>query len=201
MADLTVSDTKIFGATGAHCDAQIMKMVEYSREFDFGQTAVAENASYELLPIPAGFLATHIVVKQETSTDQDVTITFDTFKDASKDIGGNFALKDLSGETELCFECQSVSKVTAKDAAGTGTVDAPKFLFFKTADILCLTLPNGLTGDKIAKGKIRVSLIGYQVCGSSLSDIDIGSLEWATGQSSEDFGKNKSGGDPMYVQP
>lgn len=129
--------------------------------WDFGKTNVPENKTIPILQIPKGFLIDRIGLVQTKATDQDVTLTFGLKSDNSFTVGGNFALKDLSGETALCRSSQAPKSVTATDAAGTGTVTAGDALLVDADDVLCMIVPDSLTGDKLAAGAFTLFVHGF----------------------------------------
>ena len=129
--------------------------------WDFGKTNVPENKTIPILQLPKGFLIDRISLVQTKATDQDVTLTFGLKSDNSFTVGGNFALKDLSGETALCRSSQAPKSVTAKDTAGTGTVTAGDVLLVDGDDVLCMIVPDSLTGDKLAAGAFTLFVHGF----------------------------------------
>lgn len=178
MAKLTVQ-AGFFGAIGVDDPVCFMNQRTIGRSVDFSKVNVDENKNYPLIPIPKGFCLTHIAVEQVAPTDQDATVTFGAESDSGITVGGNFALKDLSSDAEaLLRSCQPAKTVSAKDSAGTGTVAVPDAIFFDKADMLCLKVPNGLTGDKLAKGKINVYLIGFETFAEGTDSVPENMEDW-----------------------
>lgn len=173
MSKLTVNTTASAGPTGVAAAAysdpgESMPFLKIVREIDFSKQSFAENKNYKFMPIPKGFFATHIAVEQLEATDSDVTVTFATENDPTTAIGGNFALKDLSGETELCRSVQPATKsaaYAASTSAGSPTtaISIPGGFLAAADDTLCLCVPDDVSGDAIKAGKIRVALLGYMV--------------------------------------
>lgn len=160
MAARTV-EAGFFGAAG-HGDPDFAFTDKtFGVSWDFAKTNVPENKTIPILQIPKGFLIDRISLVQTRATDQDVTLTFGLKSDNSFTVGGNFALKDLTGETALCRSSQAPASVTAKDTAGTGTVTAGVPLLVDDDDVLCMIVPDGLTNDKLADGAFQLFVHGH----------------------------------------
>ena len=178
MAARTV-EAGFFGAAG-HGDPDFAftdKTLGVS--WDFAKTNVPENKTIPILQIPKGFLIDRISLVQTRATDQDVTLTFGLKSDNSFTVGGNFALKDLTGETALCRSSQaadggSVTKTSAavyvaSTSAGSPTtsvqpvtgVTAAGPVFVSDDDVLCMIVPDGLTNDKLADGAFQLFVHGF----------------------------------------
>ena len=182
MSKLSV-EAGFFGAVGVDDPVCFLHQRTFGRSVDFRKVNVAENKNYPLIPIPKGFCLTNICVEQTEATDQDVTVTFGAESDSGITVGGNFALKDLSSSAEaLLRDCQpaKTTSTKAKDEAGTGTVTiaVPGALFFDKADMLCLKVPDGLTGDKLAKGKINVYLVGFETFAEGVDSVPEKTEDW-----------------------
>lgn len=162
MAKRTV-EPGYFGAAG-HGDPEFAfteKTLGVS--WDFSKTNVPENKTIPILQIPKGFLIDRISLVQTKATDQDVTLTFGLASDNSFTVGGNFALKDLSGETALCRSSQAPASVVATDSAGTGTVTVGDVRVVDADDVLCMIVPDSLTNDKLAAGAFSLFVHGFSV--------------------------------------
>lgn len=157
MAALTVNTTPSNGPVGigerAFADPgevfPVLKTI--CREIDFAKQSFAKNANYVFMPIPKGFLAKHIAVKQLDYIDAAVTVAFATKNADTKAIGGNFAL--VAEGNLLC-------SVQPADAAE----GAPGHVYFAADDTLCLKLPS--TAD-LTTGRVMVALIGAMPFGDS----------------------------------
>ncbi len=136
--------------------------------WDFSKKNVPENKVIPLIQIPKGFCIDRISLVQTAATDQDVSLTFGLESDDSFTVGGSFALKDLSGETALCRSSQAAKQTTgyvASSSAGspTSALTVGEPLFVDNADVLCMIVPDGLTGDKLAKGAFDLCVHGFEV--------------------------------------
>ena len=119
--------------------------------WDFSKKNVPENKVIPLIQIPKGFCIDRISLVQTAATDQDVSLTFGLESDDSFTVGGSFALKDLTGETALCRSSQAAKQTTgyvASSSAGspTSALTVGEPLFVDDADVLCMIVPDGLTG-------------------------------------------------------
>ena len=171
MAALTINTTASAGPTGVAAAAysdpgESMPLKKLCREIDFSKQSFAENKNFPFMPIPKGFRAQFIAVEQLEPTNADVTVTFATKNDATQAIGGDFALKDLSGETALCRSVQPATKsaaYAASSSAGSPTtaIAIPGTFLAVADDTLCIKVPDGVDGDAISAGKLRVALLGY----------------------------------------
>ena len=138
-----------------------------STSFDFGLKAVPENVTIPVMEIPKGFCIDRISVVQTKVADQDIsTLTFGMKSDDSVQIGGNFSVSDDA--TALARSSQPASTATVNctvtGAEGaTVTAPVPAAYFATAADTLCLIIPDGLTGDQIAKGAIDIAVHGFEV--------------------------------------
>jgi hypothetical protein len=160
MATRTV-ETGFFGAAGHGNPEFALTEKTLGASWDFAKTNVPENKTIPILQLPKGFLIDRISLVQTKATDQDVTLTFGLKSDNSFTVGGNFALKDLTGETALCRSSQAPASVTAKDTAGTGTVTVGDSLLVNGDDVLCMIVPDGLTNDKLAAGAFTLFVHGF----------------------------------------
>jgi len=193
MSALTINSTASSGPTGVAAPAYSdpgasMPLVKLCREIDFSKQSFAENKNYAFMPIPKGFLVTFIALDQLEPTNADVTVTFATKNDPTTAIGGDFALKDLSGETALCRSVQPATKsaaYAASSSAGSPTtaIAIPGTYLAGADDTLCIKVPDDVTGDAISAGKIRVALLGYMVFDES-AEFGNGSAPMRVGTSS-----------------
>lgn len=132
--------------------------------WDFSKKNVPENKTIPLMRIPRGFCIDRISVVQTAVADQDVNLTFGLGSDNSVQIGGTFALSDDSNALLRSNQAAKITTTTAKDTAGTGTVtiSTPDSVFVSGDDVLCLIVPDGLTGDKIADGAFDLCVHGFE---------------------------------------
>lgn len=171
MAALTVDSTV---GIGAKCfgDPAVTypPVVALRREVDISKVALNENTNFAFMPIPKGFLATHIAVEQTKYADQSVTLTFATKNDATKPVGGNFALAATSTKLRSCQPVKTTAAYAASSSGGavTSAIAIPDGLFFAADDTLCIKVPDDLTGDKLTAGAFSVTLLGHMVFGESV---------------------------------
>lgn len=177
MAALTVDSTV---GIGAKCfgDPAVTypPVVALRREVDISKVALNENTNFAFMPIPKGFLATHIAVEQTKYADQSVTLTFATKNDATKAVGGNFTLAATSTKLRSCqpvkttaaYAASSSIADTTSSGAVTTAIAIPDSMFFAADDILCIKVPDSLTGDKLTAGAFSVTLLGHMVFGESV---------------------------------
>lgn len=185
MAALTVTDG-VFGTKGTECPATMFRMVDYNRTVDFAKCEAADNSNYALIPVPKGFLISRLAVEQlEYFADASKTWSF-KLRSNSAAIGGSFVPVTTGTMVRTCDAANSTDGVP---------------VFSNAADMLCVCIPDALTGDKAAKGKFTVHMIGYQVFGESLGDVPAEMPAWTEGQTAAQAEGNVSGGDPMFVQP
>ena len=171
MSALTINTTAADGPTSVAAAAYSdpgasVPLVKLCREIDFSKQSFKENKNYPFMPIPKGFLATFIAVDQLEPTNGDVTVTFATKNADTVAIGGDFALKDLSGETALCRSVQPATKSAAYAAASSGgavtsAIAIPGTFLAAADDTLCIKVPDNVSDDAISAGKLRVALLGY----------------------------------------
>lgn len=170
-------ETGFFGALGVSNPVATLSDINRGRSVNFKKTNAAENKTYPLIPIPAGMCITEIAVEQTEACDQDWNLTFGLASSDAIAVGGTFALTD--DPTALLRSCQA-AKITANatdyyvatSSAGSPTtkVNLPttkEGLFVSASDMLCLVMPDSLTNDKIAKGKINVYVRGFMTFGES----------------------------------
>jgi len=171
MAALTVDSTV---GIGAKCfgDPAVTypPVVALRREVDISKVELNENTNFAFMPIPKGFLATHIAVEQTKYADQAATITFATKNDATKPVGGNFALAATGTKLRSCQPVKTTAAYAASASAGSPTtaIAIPDSMFFAADDTLCIKVPDGLTGDKLSAGAFSVTLLGHMVFGESV---------------------------------
>lgn len=168
MSERTLVEGK-FGALGFSDPSFSLPRWCRGRILDFTKTPVDENTVVPIMRLPKGLVIRSIGVNQIEATDQDVAVTFGLASDTTKAVGGSFALKDLSATNEApCRDWQPAGSKTATATVTGGasgesvTVPVPDVVFVDKADVLCLILPNSLTGDKLAKGKIEVFVEGFE---------------------------------------
>ena len=162
MAERTV-EAGFFGSAG-HGDPEfVFSDKTFGVSWDFGKTNVPENKTIPILQLPKGFLIDRISLVQTKATDQDVTLTFGLKSDNAKLVGGNFALKDLSSGETLCRSSQAPVTASASDgSSGTVAVGSPLLV---DDDVLCMIVPDNLTGDKLAAGAFSLFIHGFSAFG------------------------------------
>ena len=162
MAERTV-EAGFFGSAG-HGDPEfVFSDKTFGVSWDFGKTNVPENKTIPILQLPKGFLIDRISLVQTKATDQDVTLTFGLKSDNAKLVGGNFALKDLSSGETLCRSSQAPVTASASDgSSGTVAVGSPLLV---DDDVLCMIVPDNLTGDKLAAGAFSLFSHGFSAFG------------------------------------
>ena len=171
MAALTVDSTV---GIGAKCfgDPAVTypPVVALRREVDISKVALNEHTNFAFMPIPKGFLATHIAVEQTKYADQSATINFATKNDATKPVGGDFALAATGTKLRSCQPVKTTAAYAASSSGGavTSAIAIPDGLFFAADDTLCIKVPDGLTGDKLTAGAFSVTLLGHMVFGESV---------------------------------
>lgn len=161
MATPRTVETGYFGKDG-HGDPEFAYTDKtLVASWDFGKTKVDENKTIPILQLPKGFLIDRIGLVQTKATDQDVTLTFGLKSDNTQQVGGNFALKDLSSSGEsLCRSSQAPVTASASDGS-SGTVAVGSPLLVDGDDVLCMIVPNGLTNDKLAAGAFTLFVHGF----------------------------------------
>lgn len=167
MAERTV-ETGYFGQDGhgdpefAFTDKTLIASWDFSKVTTpvTGAVGVPENKTIPILQLPKGFLIDRISLVQTKATDQDVTLTFGLKSDNTKLVGGNFALKDLSSGETLCRSSQAPVTASASDGS-SGTVAVGSPLLVDGDDVLCMIVPDSLTGDKLAAGAFTLFVHGF----------------------------------------
>ena len=157
-----------FGSVGMSDPESSFAERTFGVAWDCAKKALPENKTIPIMQIPKGFCIDRISVVQTKAMDQDVNITFGLGSDTTKGVGGTFALTDDS--SALLRSSQAPKTVTAKDTAGTGTVNVGEAIFVDAADILCLIVPDGLTGDKLAEGAFDVFIHGFETFAEGAAD-------------------------------
>ena len=144
--------------------------------WDFAKKNVPENKTIPLVQIPKGFCIDRITVVQKDYADQSVGLTFGLKSDDSFTIGSTFTL--VASSTKLrssqAADGGSVTKTSAavyvaSTSAGSPTtsvqpvtgVTAAGPVFVSDDDVLCMIVPDGLTGDKCAAGSFDLALHGF----------------------------------------
>lgn len=144
--------------------------------WDFGKTNVPENKTIPIMQIPKGFCIDRISVVQTAYADQAVNLTFGLKSDNSFTIGGTFALVASSTmlRSSQAADGGSVTKTSAavyvaSTSAGSPTtsvqpvtgVTAAGPVFVSADDVLCMIVPDSLTGDKLAAGAFTLFVHGF----------------------------------------
>lgn len=169
-------ETGYFGAAG-HGDpmaASTEKTLGVS--WDFGKTNVPENKTIPIMQLPKGFCIDRITVIQKEYADQSLGLTFGLKSDDSVTIGGTFTL--VASSTKLrSSQAAKASAVTKTSAAvyvasssgGSPTTSVQPVtavteggpVYIDDDDVLCMIVPDGLTGDKCAKGSFDLFIHGF----------------------------------------
>lgn len=148
-----------FGAAGVSDPVCTMPEATIGREIDFSKANVEKGKNYPLMPIPAGFVVTDVIVEQTVATDQNATLSL---KVAST---GTAVVSDVAVKNDGALHRKATS-------LGANAVFAP------VADMLCVCTPDTLTNDKIAKGKIAVYLRGFCSFGEGVVSAPAGTEAW-----------------------
>lgn len=166
---------------------------------DFGRKEVAENTKVGIMELPAGFLIDRVTVVQTkpvaTALVADSTaIKFGPNSDSTVFFGGQYALGatketfvrsctapgavvqptvTLSGQLTVTDDKVDLSGGTATASGGSGPGGG---YFVSAPDLLCMDVPDGQTGDKIAEGAFEIAVHGYEVAFDAGDGFDGNSL-------------------------
>ena len=179
MAKRTI-ETGYFGSVGMSDPLSSFSERTLRVAWDFGRKAVPENKTIPLMQLPKGFLIDRISVVQTKAVNAAATVTFGLGSDDTKVVGGNFALvasgtllrssqapavgaqptvtTTLSGTVDP--STGSVAGVTASSSASGGS--GAGSLFIEADDILCLVVPDGITGDELNVGAFDLCIHGFE---------------------------------------
>ena len=169
-------ETGYFGAAG-HGDPEFAFTEKtLGVTWDFGKTNVPENKTIPLMQLPKGFCIDRITVVQTEFADQSVGLTFGLKSDDSATIGGTFTLAASSTKlrSSQAAKGSSVTKTSAavyvaSSSGGSPTTSVQPVtavtdggaVFVDDDDVLCMIVPDGLTGDKCAKGAFTLAVHGF----------------------------------------
>ena len=182
MSALT-TNTTLFGARGVQ-DPRIFKTgVAIKRRIDFGRANATASTNYEFLPLPAGFVMTGLLV-EELKKCASGTITVKGKSDSAT-IGSAVTV----GGSTLAKSFAQPKTVTAKDTAGTGTVDVGQPVVFLSGEMLCI-----VPSANMAQGEVEITVHGFLPDGDALDNYPI-AVPYRSTQSAADRAANKSGGD------
>lgn len=135
--------------------------------WDFSKKNVSKNKTIPLMQIPKGFCIDRISVVQTEFADQSVGLTFGLKSDNSFTVGSTFTLAASSTKLRSSQAAKTTSAYAASSSAGSPTtaiaIGAP--LFVDGDDVLCMIVPDGLTGDKCAAGAFDLFVHGFSVFG------------------------------------
>lgn len=165
-----------FGSLG-HGDPQCAFLEKtLVTSWDFSKTNVPENKTIPVMQLPKGFCIDRITVIQTAYADQGVNLTFGLKSDDSAVVGGTFALAASSTMLRSSQPANggavtktSAAVYVASTSAGSPTtsvqpvtgVTAAGPVFVSDDDVLCMIVPDGLTGDKIAAGAFDLAIHGF----------------------------------------
>lgn len=159
-------ETGYFGSAG-HGDPQCAFTEKtLVTSWDFAKKNVPENKTIPLMQIPKGFCIDRITVVQREYADQSVGLTFGLKSDNSFTVGGTFTLAASSTKLRSSQAAKTASAYAASSSAGSPTtaIAIPSVLFVSDDDVLCMIVPDGLTGDKCAKGSFDLAVHGFSTC-------------------------------------
>ena len=144
-----------------------------STSWDFSKKNVPENKTIPLMQIPKGFCIDRISVVQTKFADQSVGLTFGLKSDNSYTVGSTFTLAASSS----MLRSSQAPKTTAGYIGATSGADTTTTaisvgdsLFVDGDDVLCMIVPDGLTGDKCAAGAFDLFVHGFSVFGEGPTD-------------------------------
>ena len=165
-----------FGALGVSDPVCAMPDATFGREIDFAKVNADQGKNYPIMPIPAGFVVTDVIVQQTVATDK----------------AGAFALKLASDGTSVVADVSLVSGESDTPllrkavALGDGAVFAES-----DADMLCLCAPAEIAGGKITEGKVAIYVRGFSAFSEGLVSAPAGTVAWRKPLQTDD---NVSGG-------
>lgn len=148
-------EPNFFGSVGMSDPMSSFEDVTLRVAWDFGKKAVPENKTIPLMQLPKGFLIERISVVQTKEVNAATTVTFGLASDDAVAVGGNFA---LGATVETLLRASQDPEATNKTA-----------LYVGADDILCLVVPDGITGDELNAGAFDVCVRGYRVFADKLT--------------------------------
>lgn len=133
--------------------------------WDFGRKTVPENKTIPLMQLPKGFLIDRISVVQTKFTNAAVNLAFGLGSDNSKAVGGTFALV-ATGTLLRASQSPATTTTSATVTGGTAgesvTVPIPGSLFVAADDILCMVVPDNISGDELNAGAFDLCIHGFE---------------------------------------
>lgn len=181
MSALT-TDTKILGSNAAF-DPKVAYpgLVSIAAKVNFAEAPldgngkrIAASTNYDFLEIPDGFVLQDVFFKEcgfGMSGNERCpagTITLKTKSDSAT-IGAAVTV----GGSDLAKSFLSPASVSAKDTAGTGTVDVDQPRKFATGDMLCF-----VASVEMAAGGFEAVLVGYFPDGDGSRYTPVRSVPW-----------------------
>ena len=151
-----------------------------STSWDFSKKNVPEKKTIPLMQIPKGFCIDRISVVQTKFADQSVGLTFGLKSDNSYTVGSTFTLAASSTmlRSSQAAKAAAVTKTSeavyvASTSGGSPTTSVQPVtaitdggpVFVSDDDVLCMIVPDGLTGDKCAAGAFDLFVHGFSVFG------------------------------------
>lgn len=159
MAERTV-ETGYFGAEG-HGDISVVCAEKtIATSWDFGKTAVPENKTIPIMQLPKGFCIDRISVVQTKFADQSLALGFGLKSDTAKAVGGTFM---LAASGTLLRSSQKAGTASGTVSGSNVTFSGEDCVFVDGDDVLCMIVPNNLTGDECAAGAFDVFIHGFSV--------------------------------------
>lgn len=161
-------ESGFYGSVGMSDPLSSFEDVTLRVAWDFGKKAVPENKTIPLMQLPKGLLIDRISVIQTKGVNAATTVTFGLASDSAVAVGGNFALGLGTAASPLLRSSQAPKAASASDG-DSGTVSVESSLYVAADDILCLIVPDGVTGDALNAGAFDVCIRGYRVFAEQLT--------------------------------
>ena len=179
MAARTV-ETGYFGAAGHGDPMFAFTEKTIGTSWDFAKTNVPENKTIPIMQIPKGFCIDTITVVQKEFADQSVGLTFGLKSDNSFTVGGTFTLAASSTKLRSSQPAKTTSAYAASTSAGSPTtaIAIPSTLYVDTDDVLCMIVPDSLTGDKCAKGSFDLFIHGFSATNEGPTENKTGNVNY-----------------------
>ena len=151
MSKLSDVSTALFNGNGTF-DPEIFKTgVAIKRKVNFALAKPTGSTNYAFLPLPKGFVLTGLYVEETKKCSASSTVTVKAEADSAT-IG---AAVNVGGSTLAKSFLKPVAATTAKDAAGTGTVNVPGGdKVFVDGDMLCLVAGASFTDGEIEEKRL-----------------------------------------------
>lgn len=147
-------ETGYYGSVGMSDPLSSFEDVTLRVAWDFGKKEIPENKTIPLMQLPKGFLIERISVVQTGAVNAATTVTFGLASDSTVAVGGNFALAASGALLRSSQDPDATNKTS---------------LYVAADDILCLVVPDGITGDALTEGAFDVCLRGYRVFAEQLT--------------------------------